>query len=141
MSTSSFVPSLIGGALIGLAVLTLLLVNGRVAGISGILGGLVQPEPKEWGWRAAFVIGLLGGGAVALLVHPSPGFGVSEASLPVLAVAGVLVGFGTRLAGGCTSGHGVCGISRFSLRSLVATGAFMLVAAAAVFLVRLGGRS
>jgi hypothetical protein len=137
MNLGSLAEALGGGALIGLAVALLLLINGRVAGISGILDGLVHAAEGEWGWRAMFVVGLVGGGFVARAVAPNA-IGVIGGSLPTLAVAGVLVGLGTRLAGGCTSGHGVCGISRGSLRSIVATGTFMAVAAGVVFLVRHG---
>jgi len=137
---TSFGPALIGGVLIGLAVAMLLLLNGRVAGVSGVLGGLVNPEPGEWAWRALFVAGLVGGGLVARSFAPGA-IGNWHASLPVLAVAGVLVGFGTQMAGGCTSGHGVCGVSRLSPRSIVATATFMAVGAAVVFLVRHVGSS
>jgi uncharacterized membrane protein YedE/YeeE len=130
---------LLGGALIGLAVALLLLVNGRVAGISGILGGLVHPEAGEWGWRLRFVAGLVAGGIASRILAPGSIGHWSTPSLPVLAIAGALVGFGTRMAGGCTSGHGVCGISRLSLRSISATATFMMVAAAVVFAVRHGG--
>jgi uncharacterized membrane protein YedE/YeeE len=131
------VTALLGGALIGAAVALLLLLNGRVAGISGIVSGLIRPRSSEWGWRALFALGLVGGGAVAQVLRPEA-LGPMGASIPVLAGAGVLVGFGTRLAGGCTSGHGVCGVSRLSRHSLAATAIFMGVAGAVVFLVRHG---
>ncbi len=137
---TSFGPALVGGVLIGLAVAMLLLLNGRVAGVSGVLGGLVNPEPGEWAWRALFCAGLVGSGLVARHFAPSA-IGNWHASLPVLAVAGVLVGFGTQMAGGCTSGHGVCGVSRLSLRSIVATATFMAVGAVVVFVVRHVGSS
>jgi uncharacterized protein len=127
--------ALFGGALIGLAVMLLLLVNGRVAGISGILGGVLSAPDRSW--RLFFVAGLLGGGVIAELVRPTA-LGPMVASLPTLAMAGALVGVGTRLAHGCTSGHGVCGVSRLSSRSLAATGIFMGVAMAVVALVRHG---
>jgi uncharacterized membrane protein YedE/YeeE len=130
-------PALLGGVLIGLAIAMLLLLNGRVAGISGILGGLVRPEPGEGPWRWLFVLGLVGGGLVVRALQPSA-IEATEASLPILVASGLLVGLGTRLANGCTSGHGVCGNSRLSPRSLVATGTFMAVGAAVVFLVRHG---
>jgi uncharacterized membrane protein YedE/YeeE len=134
--TSSLLIPLGGGALIGLAVAALLLFNGRLAGISGIVGGLVDPseERGDWGWRALFVFGLVLGGLVARAVSPEA-LGAVPTSLPLLAGAGVLVGFGTRLGGGCTSGHGICGTSRLSPRSLVATSTFMVVAGLVVFLV------
>jgi uncharacterized membrane protein YedE/YeeE len=130
--------SLAGGALIGLAVAVLLLIEGRVAGISGIVAGLVQPAPGEWGWRALFVAGLLAGGIVARALDAGT-LGAIDVPLPVLALAGALVGFGTRLSGGCTSGHGVCGISRAAPRSLAATATFMCAAGVVVLLVRHGG--
>ena len=131
--------ALAGGALIGLAVAALLLLNGRIAGISGILAGLVHPAPGEWTWRVFFVAGLLGGGFLARALSPASVTGATTASLPVLALAGLLVGVGTRISGGCTSGHGVCGVSRLSVRSIVATCTFMAVGAAVVFLVRHAG--
>jgi uncharacterized membrane protein YedE/YeeE len=137
---ASFVPPLFGGVLIGLAIATLLLLNGQIAGVSGVLGGLVHPRPGEWVWRALFVAGLVGGGLVARLVGSSR-LGDWNTPLPVLAVAGALVGFGTQMAGGCTSGHGVCGVSRLSVRSIVATATFMGVAAAVVFFVHHAGSS
>ena len=136
---TSFVLALAGGALIGLAVAVLLLGEGRIAGISGIAAGLVPPRRGAWAWRAFFLTGLVGGGLVARAVVPASVPGEAVASLPVLAVAGLLVGLGTRMAGGCTSGHGVCGNSRLSVRSIVATCVFMGVAAAVVFGVRHGG--
>ena len=112
--------SLCGGALIGAAAALLLLLNGRAAGVSGILDGVVDGEPDKQGWRALFLIGLV---LPAALAGPGP---VSwSLSAPWLAIAGVLVGFGTRLGSGCTSGHGVCGIANLSLRSLVATLTFI----------------
>lgn len=137
MTSASVVAPLLGGILIGLATAILLLLRGRIAGISGILGGLFTAEAEERCWRALFIAGLITGGLVARLVAP----GTLEAiatPLPVLAFAGLFVGFGTRLGGGCTSGHGVCGISRGSLRSVLATGTFMSVAGVVVFLVRHG---
>jgi uncharacterized membrane protein YedE/YeeE len=127
---------LIGGALIGLAAAGLLLFNGRIAGISGIVGGLLQPTRDEAGWRVAFVAGLLAGGAVIAVASPELlGRPVSQ-SKALLASAGLLVGAGTRLGSGCTSGHGVCGVSRGSVRSLAATATFMASAAAVVFVTR-----
>jgi len=126
----------LGGLLIGIAAALLLLFTGRVAGVSGILGQLLWPENGQArGWRLAFVAGLPLG---ALLVSLATGPLVVQvqATPVVLVVAGVLVGFGTRLGNGCTSGHGVCGMSRGSPRSLAATIAFMGVAAATVFVVR-----
>jgi uncharacterized membrane protein YfcA/uncharacterized membrane protein YedE/YeeE len=127
---------LLGGALIGLAAAGLLLFNGRIAGISGIVGGLLHPTRDEVGWRTAFVGGLLAGGALFAATSPElVGPPVSQSGA-VLALAGGLVGIGTRLGGGCTSGHGVCGVSRGSVRSVVATVTFMASAAAVVFVTR-----
>ncbi|ACK82186.1 YeeE/YedE family protein [Methylorubrum extorquens] len=126
----------LGGVMIGAAAALFLLLNGRIAGISGILGGLLAPPSRETGWRAAFLAGLV----PAPLVYA--GFGGSlppvtvDASFPLLVIAGLLVGFGARLGAGCTSGHGVCGIGRGSPRSLAATGTFMAVAILTVFVTR-----
>ena len=130
------VSALAGGALIGTSAALFLLLNGRIAGISGILGGLLTPPSRETGWRAAFVAGLvLAPFAYAGLGGSLPPVTV-DASFPLLAVAGLLVGFGSRLGAGCTSGHGVCGIGRGSPRSVVATGTFMAVAILTVLVVR-----
>lgn len=126
--------SLAGGALIGLASALLLWMNGRIAGISGILGGLAARDSNEIGWRLAFGLGLVGGGLLALQVLPnSVAFDIDRSSF-TLAIAGLLVGFGTRLGGGCTSGHGVCGLSLLSRRSFVSVVTFMVVAGVTVFL-------
>jgi uncharacterized membrane protein YedE/YeeE len=128
------VSGLIGGLLIGLATTLLLALNGRIAGISGIVGGLLAPKGSEVGWRAVFIAGLLLGAFVYML---STGGAIPvriQASLPILVVAGLLVGFGTRLGSGCTSGHGISGIARLSKRSIVATLVFMGVAILTVFL-------
>ncbi|MDP6932360.1 MAG: YeeE/YedE family protein [Myxococcota bacterium] len=131
--------AVLGGALIGLSVSFLLLVNGRVAGISGILGSLLRPE--DGGWAPAFVGGLLAGGLVLLIGAPQVIAPPSGHSVPLLVVAGLLVGIGTRMGGGCTSGHGICGLTRLSGRSLVATCTFMAIgmAAACAFHVLGGG--
>lgn len=137
--TTTFTPisSLIGGAMIGLAAFLLLALNGRIAGISGILGGLLDAERKELGWRLTFLAGLLLGPlAVGLVVPQAVPPLRFEGSLGLALLAGLLVGFGTRLGGGCTSGHGVCGIARLSPRSLVATAIFMSVAIVTVFISR-----
>ena len=133
---NNFTPlsALAGGALIGLASVWLLAANGRIAGISGILHGLFAQPPGERGWRAAFLGGLLLAGFVWLAFFPA---GISpERNLILMAFAGLLVGFGTRLGGGCTSGHGVCGLGRLSLRSLVAVIVFMAAGMLAVFITR-----
>lgn len=122
----SYVYALIGGVVIGLAAATLHILIGRVAGISGIVGRVLSPDPSERDWRSMFLLGLIGGGAVMLLIAPGQFTVASSApsSLRIL-LAGLLVGFGTRLSCGCTSGHGVCGITRFSPRSLLATLTFI----------------
>ncbi len=142
MSTT-FTPlaSLAGGVLIGIAASLLLLLDGRVAGISGIVGGLVVPRPGHVSWRASFVGGLVAGGGLLRLLDPAATAVVVDVGTVTVVLAGFLVGFGTSLGGGCTSGHGVCGLSRGSPRSLVATLSFMATGALTVFVVRhvLGG--
>ena len=133
---TSVAPALIGGALIGAAAALMVLFNGRVAGISGIVGGLFRPQRGEVGWRLAFVGGLLAAPLVyALLWAPLPAARI-EAGPLLIVLAGLLVGVGTRYGAGCTSGHGVCGLSRLSPRSLVATLVFMAAGFATVFFVR-----
>jgi uncharacterized membrane protein YedE/YeeE len=134
---SHFTPwaSLGGGVLIGLAAAMLVLLNGRVAGISGILGGLLAPRRGELAWRVAFVAGLFAAPLVMLLFGPAVVPRI-EAGYGVLVVAGLLVGLGTSYGSGCTSGHGVCGLSRLSPRALAATAAFMLAGMATVFVAR-----
>jgi len=139
MSQFTPIASGIGGVLIGLSASLVLAVHGKVAGISGMYGGLFQREVPDRDFRAAFVGGLLVGGVALAFLRPS--MFPSAGSVPMAAVvaAGLLVGFGTRLGNGCTSGHGVCGLSRFSGRSLVATITFMLTGAIATFLARTFG--
>ena len=136
MSNFTPVSALIGGGLIGLAVSIYILGLGRVAGVSGILGSLLRPRGSEAPAQLAFVAGLI---AAPLLMGAAgaklPAISI-DASLPVVIAGGLLVGFGTRLGGGCTSGHGICGIARFSTRSLAATMLFMAAGIAVVFLVR-----
>ncbi len=127
--------SFAGGLLIGLAAAMLVLLNGRIAGISGILGGLLAPKAGDVSWRVAFVSGLLVSPAILALVR-WPVFPTFEAGWVTLVVAGLLVGVGTRYAAGCTSGHGVCGLSRLSPRSLAATVVFMAAGMITVFLSR-----
>jgi uncharacterized protein len=128
-------PALAGGLLIGLAAALFVLLNGRVAGISGILGGLLRPVRGDVGWSLAFIAGLIGAPLLYALVAawPTPRI---EAGFGTLALAGLIVGIGTRYGAGCTSGHGVCGLSRLSLRSLAATLAFMGAGFATVYLLR-----
>ncbi|HEY1228365.1 MAG: YeeE/YedE family protein [Frateuria sp.] len=134
---SSFTPaaSAAGGALIGIAAALLVLFNGRIAGISGVLGGLLRPSRGDIAWRVAFLAGLVGAPLVSMLVAHRPHLDI-EAGNGALVVAGLLVGVGTRYGSGCTSGHGVCGISRLSPRSLVATASFMAAGFITVFVVR-----
>jgi uncharacterized membrane protein YedE/YeeE len=127
--------SLIGGGLIGAAAAMLLLMNGRIAGISGILGGLVMPAKGDVAWRLAFLLGLVGAPVVYSMFALMPEAHI-DAEYGALAVAGLLVGVGTRYGSGCTSGHGVCGLSRLSPRSAIATGIFMAAGFATVFLIR-----
>lgn len=134
---SAFTPwtALAGGALIGLAAALLVLAGGRIAGISGIVGALLRPARGEFAWRLAFVLGLLGAPLLYALWGRLPLSRIDAGPLALVA-AGLLVGYGTRLGGGCTSGHGVCGLSRLSLRSLAATLAFMGAGFATVFVLR-----
>ena len=130
------ISGLIGGALIGLAAVVFLALNGRVAGISCIVGGLLSGGGPDFSWRAAFVIGLVAGPlAAGFAMGAMPTIQI-EAGWPLLIAAGLLVGFGTRLGSGCTSGHGVCGIARGAGRSIAATMVFMTAAALTVFIVR-----
>ncbi len=122
--TSSWLSALIGGSLIGAAGALLLVTHGRIAGVSGVVGSLLPPRAPDRDWRIAFLGGLLAAGVVGSLVSPHL-IGPSVRALPLVIVAGLLVGFGTRLGNGCTSGHGVCGLSRLSTRSLVAVATFM----------------
>lgn len=133
---NAFTPwaSLAGGALIGLAAAMFLLVNGRIAGISGILGGLLVPSKGDIAWRVAFLAGMLIAPTAWLLFTALPEARI-DASYPMLVVAGLLVGVGTRYGSGCTSGHGVCGLSRLSMRSLIATLSFMAAGFVTVYLV------
>jgi len=114
-----------GGGIIGLAASWLLLAKGRTAGISGIIGGLLSKWNDQSSWRWSFLLGLLVGGGILMATLPQAIAGPESRSLTLVAVAGGIVGYGTRLGGGCTSGHGVCGLTRFSPRSLVATLVFM----------------
>ena len=134
---SSFTPwtALAGGVLIGIAAARFVLFNGRVAGISGVLGGLLRPAAGDVGWRAAFVAGLVLSPLVYVLATPLPAVRI-DADFATLIIAGLLVGAGTRYGSGCTSGHGVCGMSRLSLRSLAATLTFMAAGFVTVYVVR-----
>jgi len=131
-------PALLGGILIGLSASIMLLMTGQVTGISGILGGAIT-KPREGGWRIAFLVGLVFAGVVGVALSPERFANTTGRSVAVLLTAGFLVGFGTRLGSGCTSGHGVCGLSRFSPRSLVATLTFIAAGGLAVWLFRAVG--
>jgi uncharacterized membrane protein YedE/YeeE len=132
--------ALAGGALIGLASAALLIVEGRIAGVSGILSGVMSPRTSEKRWRVAFLAGLLAGGILVLALAPSA-FGPPVLAPAPLLAAGAIVGLGARLSGGCTSGHGVCGLGRLSKRSLVAVLTFMATGAASALAARLLGVS
>jgi uncharacterized protein len=125
---SKWILALFGGALIGSGSALLLVTHGRIAGISGIAGGLVQRAASDRAWRLAFLAGLVVAGAAAAAVLPAA-IGAPVRPLAAIVVAGLLVGFGTQLGNGCTSGHGVCGLSRLSVRSLVAVATFMTTGA------------
>ncbi len=127
--------ALFGGVLIGLSASAILLLDGKIVGISGILAGVLKPVKGDTLWRICFLAGLLAGGLLLRIVLPGAfAFGIIR-PFPILIGAGLLVGFGTRLGSGCTSGHGVCGVSRLSPRSLVATGTFIATGAIVVSLV------
>jgi uncharacterized membrane protein YedE/YeeE len=132
------VSGLVGGLLIGLAVALMMLLNGRIAGISSIVSGLLTPKAGDTGWRVAFVVGLLLGALAFILAVGGPTPVDVLASPPAILIGGLLVGFGTRMGSGCTSGHGLCGIARFSRRSIVATSVFFGMAMLTVFLARHG---
>jgi uncharacterized membrane protein YedE/YeeE len=135
---SSWLHALLGGAMIGIASAALLLTHGRIAGISGVTGSLLQPTTRDRGWRYAFLGGLAMSGLLASVIAPSA-IGASVRPLPIVIIAGVIVGFGTRLGSGCTSGHGICGISRLSARSMVAVVTF--IATGAITALLAGGAS
>lgn len=137
IDTTNFTPglSLLGGILIGGASALFILANGRIAGISGILGGLLRPRAGDIVWRVAFLLGLIVAPLLVFAFMP-PLTVTIDAGNEILIIAGLLVGIGTRYGAGCTSGHGVCGLSRLSMRSLIATIAFMAAGMAAVFVMR-----
>jgi uncharacterized membrane protein YedE/YeeE len=134
---NAFTPwsALAGGVLVGIAAAMFALLNGRIAGISGVVGGLLKPAPGDVAWRLAFVVGLVGSPLLYLLFAALPKPQIA-AEYGALVLAGLLVGFGTRYGSGCTSGHGVCGLSRLSPRSLVATLTFMIAGFITVFVTR-----
>lgn len=140
MTTFTPIEALIGGSLIGAAAVALMAIHGRIAGMTGILAGLVPPVVADWTWRAAFIAGAIVAPLLLLAAGYRPDF-LSSVPAPWLVVGGLMVGVGAYFGSGCTSGHGVCGVSRLSPRSIVATGVFMAAAAATVFAIRhlLGG--
>ncbi|TNE66137.1 MAG: YeeE/YedE family protein [Alphaproteobacteria bacterium] len=136
------VSALLGGALIGVSAVLMMAMLGRIAGISGILGGLLAPSEGGWGWKFAFVAGIVVAPLIYGAVMGAPADISLPHSVPLMVIGGLLVGFGTRLGGGCTSGHGVCGIARLSPRSIVATLVFMAAGFVTVFVLHhLGGVS
>jgi len=136
MANFTPISAAIGGALIGISAVLLMLLNGRIAGITGIFAGLIDPVSTDRAWRATFVVGLIAAPlSAALLGYPIP-IPHMPTSFATIAIAGLLVGFGTRLSNGCTSGHGICGIARLSPRSITATAIFMAVAIVVVAVTR-----
>jgi uncharacterized membrane protein YedE/YeeE len=131
------ISALTGGMLIGVSAGLLLWFNGRIAGISGILNGLLYPQPSDSSWRLLFLIGLISGSGIYISLFPNDLIN-AHTNLPVALVAlgGFLVGFGTRMGGGCTSGHGVCGLGRLSIRGFVATVTFLITGIVTVYLAR-----
>lgn len=131
------IPSaLIGGAVIGCAAVLMMMLNGRILGVSGIAAGLIAPQASDRLLRALFLLGMVIGGVAVGQVLPQALPGAITANSALLIGAGLVVGFGTRLGGGCTSGHGVCGMSRLSVRSITATGIFIAIAMVTVFVTR-----
>lgn len=133
---NQWMTALAGGVLIGLAATLLLWLNGRIAGISGIVSGVLPPKPGDAAWRMAFLIGLIVAAGLYMAMVPGAPLPRTDFSRIGLVLAGLLVGFGTRMGNGCTSGHGVCGLGRLSLRSLAAVATFMATAIVTTYLVR-----
>ncbi|HCM1034998.1 TPA: YeeE/YedE family protein [Vibrio parahaemolyticus] len=125
--------SLFGGILLGISATILLLVNGKIAGISGIMNGIMSPKKGDYSWRLLFAVGMVAGGLISVLMLGVAVPSTANLSLGMVIAAGLLVGIGTRLGNGCTSGHGICGMGRLSKRSIVATCVFMAVAGLTVF--------
>ncbi len=136
MANFTPISAAIGGVLIGLATVLLMLFNGRIAGITGIAAGMLDPASSDRGWRATFIVGLIAAPLSAMLAGYTVPVPQMPTSLVTVAVAGLLVGFGTRLGNGCTSGHGICGMARLSTRSIAATMIFMVTAIIVVALTR-----
>jgi uncharacterized protein len=139
MEWSNIWPALLGGSLVGLAAVGLLGLTGKTAGVSGILDGILRREKGELGWKAAFALGLIAGGALLWLFWPAAFPDAAPRALPLVIAAGLLIGFGARFGGGCTSGHGVCGVGRASARSLAGTATFMLTGMLTVLILRVIG--
>lgn len=129
-------PALLGGALIGLATGLVLLLNGKIAGVSGVVGRILRPAPGDAAWRVAFLLGMVGGGASTFALYAPARDFTPAGGVGVMVAAGLLVGFGARFGGGCTSGHGVCGISRGSTGGVTGTLVFMGVAFVTVYVAR-----
>ncbi len=125
--------SLFGGILLGISATILLLVNGKIAGISGIMNGIMSPKKGDYSWRLLFAVGMIAGGLISVLMLGVAAPSTANLSLGMVIAAGLLIGIGTRLGNGCTSGHGICGMGRLSKRSIVATCVFMAVAGLTVF--------
>jgi uncharacterized membrane protein YedE/YeeE len=136
MANFTPISAAIGGALIGLSAVLLMLLNGRIAGVTGVFAGLIDPTSTDRGWRATFIVGMIIAPLSAALLGYTIPIPHMPASLVTVAVAGLLVGFGTRLGNGCTSGHGICGIARLSPRSITATAVFMAAAIVVVAVTR-----
>lgn len=136
MSFWAILQAVFGGVLIGVAASALFVLDGRIAGVSGIVSGLMPPRQADVAWRALFVTGLVVGGVCLRLLIADPFYGLAETPVVILVPAALLVGFGAGLGNGCTSGHGVCGVSRLSSRSIVATVTFMLAGGVTTFVVR-----
>jgi hypothetical protein len=136
MTLEQIVRALAGGLMVGVAAGAVLLLNGRVAGISGMISSLVGPRRADAGWQAMFLLGLVVSGVLLSIADPGALPGAARISRPLMLVSGLLVGFGARLGGGCTSGHSLCGTGRLSLRSLVATSLFVLTGAVSVWALR-----
>jgi len=136
LTTDMWVYPLVGGVLIGLAASLLLLLQGRIFGVSGIISGVFFSGPINRKWRLAVILGLMSGSALVYLVNPNMFNYSFDSSYLMMAIAGLLVGFGTQLGSGCTSGHGICGLPRLSMRSIVAVGTFMLTGIVTVYVVK-----
>lgn len=129
-------PALLGGVLLGIAAVLYVLLHGRILGISGIVSGMLSPTPGDWHWRLSLVLGIFSAPFLALLIFNLRTDSIIDANYLAIIVAGLLVGFGSQYGSGCTSGHGICGLSRLSPRSLVATISFMFAGFATVFIIR-----